>query len=164
MTVFMVTVRAGSAVASGASIMYFAIPVAKTAGFGLMFMASIWTSHPLIVRLARDLVPHLADDLATRRALIRGLSLIWMVTYLASGATTLTLLTTVSPPVYLGAHQVAGWCWVGGGVALSVSLCRRRGGGLLAATLAAPGFERSGPPVSAAPSRTATKAPILATL
>ena len=164
MTVFMVTVRAVSAVASGHSMVYFAIPVAETAGFGLMFVATMWTSEPLIVRLVRDLVPHLADDLATRRALIRGLSLIWMVTYLASGATTLTLLTTVSLPVYLGAHQMAGWCWVGGGVALSVSLCRRRGGGLLAATLAGPGVELPGPPILVSPSRTAAKPPVLATL
>src|SRR5579862_5136862 len=92
MTVFMVTVRAVAAAASGQSMVYFAIPVAETAGFGLMFVATMWTSEPLIVRLARDLVPHLADDLASRRSLIRGLSLIWMATYLASGATTMTLL------------------------------------------------------------------------
>jgi hypothetical protein len=163
-TVFMVTVRAVSAVASGHSMVYFAIPVAETAGFGLMFVATMWTNEPLIVRLARDLVPHLADDLATRRALIRGLSLIWMVTYLASGATTLTLLTTVSLPVYLGAHQIAGWCWVGGGVALSLSLCRRRGGGLLAATLAGPGVELPAPSILVVPSATAAKPPVLATL
>ncbi len=164
MTVFMVTVRAVSAVVSGHSMMYFAIPVAETAGFGLMFVATMWMSEPLIVRLARDLVPHLADDLAARRALIRGLSLIWMVTYLASGATTLTLLTTVSLPVYLGAHQIAGWCWVGGGVALSVSLCRRRGGALLAAALAGPGGELPASPILGAPSRNAAKPPVLAIL
>jgi hypothetical protein len=100
-----------------------------------MFVATMWTSEPLIVRLVRDLVPDMADDLASRRTLIRGLSVIWMVTYLASGATTLTLLTTVPLPVYMGAHQIVGWCWVGGGVALSASLCRRRGDGLLGALL-----------------------------
>lgn len=136
MTVFMVTVRAVAAAATGRSMVYFAIPVAETAGFALMFVATMWTSEPLVVRLARDLVPHVADDLATRRTLIRGLSVIWMVTYLASGATTLALLTTVSLPVYMGAHQIAGWCWVGGGAALSVSLCRRRGDGLMKLALA----------------------------
>ncbi|HEY3810395.1 MAG TPA: hypothetical protein VGL49_03090 [Acidimicrobiales bacterium] len=136
MTVFMVTLRAVAAGATGQAMVYFAIPVAETAGFALMFVATMWTSEPLVVRLARDLVPHVADDLATRRALIRGLSVIWMVTYLGSGATTLALLTTVSLPVYMGAHQIAGWCWVGGGAALSVSLCRRRGEGLYAKALA----------------------------
>jgi len=131
MTVFMVTLRAVSAAASGQTVVYFALPVFETAGFGLMFVATLWTSEPLIVRLARDLVPQLADDLASRRNLIRGLSLIWMVTYLASGATALVLLATVPLPVYLGAHQLAGWAWVGSGVALSVVLVRRRGEGIL---------------------------------
>jgi hypothetical protein len=131
MTVFMVSVRAIGAAASGQVLVYFALPVAETAGFALLFVATLWTSEPLIVRIVRDLVPHVADDLAERRALIRGLSFIWMATYLASGATTLALLTTVSLPVYMGAHQVAGWCWVAGGIALSVGLCQRRGAGLL---------------------------------
>jgi hypothetical protein len=163
LTVFMVTLRAVAAVAAGQSMVYFAIPVAQTAGFALMFVATMWTSEPLIVRLARDLVPHLADDLAGRRALIRGLSLIWMATYLASAATTFTLLTTVSLPVYMGAHQIAGWCWVGAGVALSVSLCRRRGGGLIAAALAGPGIARSAPLRLAPPSKPAARPPVLAT-
>ena len=138
-TVFMVTLRAVGAAASGEVLVYFALPVAETAGFALLFVATLWTSEPLIVRLARDLVPHVADDLAGQRHLIRGLSLIWMVTYLASGATTLALLTTVSLPVYMGAHQIAGWCWVGGGIAGSVAVCRRHGGGLLRAALFHPG-------------------------
>jgi uncharacterized membrane protein len=153
MTVFMVTVRAAAAATSGRSTLYFAIPVVETAGFGLMFVATLWTSQPLIVRLARDLVPHLAEDLSTRRELIRGLSLIWMVTYLASGATTMTLLTTVSLPVYMGAHQLAGWCWVGGGVALSLNLCRRRGAGLLTATLTGRSVEVPTAPVLMRPPR-----------
>jgi hypothetical protein len=141
-TVFMVTLRAVAAAASGQAMVYFAVPVAETVGFALMFVASLWTNEPLVVRLARDLVPHVADDLAGRRALIRGLSFVWMVTYLASGATTLTLLATVPLPVYLGAHQLAGWCWVAGGAVVSVCLCRRRGGGLLGAALAhGPAFQ-----------------------
>jgi hypothetical protein len=162
LTVFMVTVRAVAAVAAGQSMLYFAIPVAQTAGFALLFVATMWMSEPLIVRLARDLVPHVADDLARRPALIRGLSLIWMATYLASGATTLTLLTTVSLPVYMAAHQMAGWCWVGGGVASSVSLCRRCGGGLLAAALAGRRVELAAPPRLAPASRTAAIPPVLA--
>jgi hypothetical protein len=138
MTVFMVTLRALSALAVGQAFVYFAIPVAETAGFGLMFMATLWSSEPLVVRLARDLVPHLADDLASRRALIRGLSAVWMITYLASAATTLALLTTLPLPLYMGTHQIAGWCWVGGGLALSISLCRRRGEGLLVGAMARP--------------------------
>ena len=129
MTVLMVTLRAVAAAASGQALVYFAIPVAETVVFALLFVATMSTSEPLIVRLARDLVPHVADDLAGRRSLVRGLSFIWMATYLASGATTLALLTTVSLPVYMGAHQIAGWCWVGGGtrpVCRPLSAPRRR--------------------------------------
>jgi hypothetical protein len=136
MTVFMVTVRAVAAAAAGRATLYFAIPVVETAGFGLMFVATLWSSQPLVVRLARDLVPHLADHLADKQTLVRGLSLVWMTTYLASAATTLALLTTVPLPVYMGAHQIAGWCWVGGAIAVSVNLCRRRGGASLSAALA----------------------------
>ncbi len=141
MTLLMVTVRAMAAVAavaSGEAFVYFAVPIVETAGFGLMFVATIWASEPLVVRLARDLVPHLAEDLASRRALIRSLSVIWTVTYLASGATTLALLTTLPLPIFMGAHQIIGWCWVGGGVALSLALCRRHGRGLLVAAPLAP--------------------------
>ncbi len=162
LTVFLVTVRAVAAVAAGQSRVYFAIPVAETAGFALMFVATMWMSEPLIVRLARDLVPHVADDLAGRRALIRGLSLIWMATYLASGATTLTLLTTVSLPVYMAAHQIAGWCWVGGGVALSVGLCRRCGGDLFAAALTGRRVELAVPPRLVPAWTTAEIPPVLA--
>jgi hypothetical protein len=131
MTVFMVTLRAVAAVASGQVVVYFAVPVAETAGFGLLFLATMWSSEPLIIRLVRDLVPHAADELARRPGVVRGLSLIWMVTYLASGATTLALLTTVPIPIYLGAHQLAGWMWVAAGLAVSIALCHRRGDGLL---------------------------------
>jgi hypothetical protein len=143
MTVFMATMRAVAAVASGQAVMYFAIPVVETAGFGLMFAATMFTSEPLVVRLARDLVPHAADDIAQRASLIKTLSLIWTVTYLASCATSLVLLTTVPLSVFLGAHTLTGWFWTGSGMAITIALCRRRTSGLLGET-------RLRPPVVAA--------------
>lgn len=134
-TMFMVTVRAIAVVVSGQPIVYFAVPVLKTAGFGLMFLASMFSSEPLVVRLARDFVPHVASDLATRRELIRALSLVWSLTYLASGATTLTLLVTQSLPVYMGAHQLTGWCWTGSGVVATVLVCRWRARSLFVSAL-----------------------------
>jgi hypothetical protein len=90
--------------------------------------------------------------------------LIWMATYLASGATTLTLLTTLPLPVYVGAHQIAGWCWVGGGVALSVNLCRRRGADMLAASLADRRRDSFAGPTLVRSSGISTTQPDLATL
>ena len=136
-TVFMATVKGVAAVVSGHMMVYFAVPVVETAGFGLMFAATMFTSEPLVVRLARDLIPHAAEDLAGRHALTKHLSLVWTVTYLASGATTLVLLTTVSLPVYLGAHTLTGWFWTGSGLALSLALLRRRGDTLLSPAAAA---------------------------
>jgi hypothetical protein len=145
MTMFMVTVRALAAVVSGHAFAYFAVPVVETAGFGILFLATMFTSEPLIVRLARDFVPHLADDLAQRRSLIRWLSLVWSTVYLASGCTTFLLLVTQSLPVYMGAHQLAGWAWVGCGIAASVFLCKWRAGGLWQAALRNHGHHGSTP-------------------
>lgn len=131
MTVFMATLKAVSALATGQAVLYFAIPVVETAGFGLMFLATMFSAEPLVVRLARDLVPHVADGIAERRSLVRTLSLVWTVTYVGSGATTLALLLSVPLPVFLGAHTLSGWLWTSSGALSSVLICRRRARGLL---------------------------------
>jgi hypothetical protein len=129
-TVFMATIRGVGAAVSGHPTFYFAIPVAETAGFGLMFLATMFSSEPLVVRLARDLVPHAADGIAARRSLIKALSIVWTVTYLGSGATTLTLLATLPLPVYVGAHTLTGWMWTCSGAVTSVVLLTRRSIGI----------------------------------
>lgn len=136
-TVFMATVK-GLVAVSGHTGASFDVPVLETAGFGLMFMATMFWGEPLVVRIARDLVPHAADAIASHRTLIRTLSIVWTVVYLGSGATTFILLTTLPLPVYLGAHTLTGWFWTGSGVAVSVVLCRRTVSGLLGNVLARP--------------------------
>lgn len=136
-TVVMATVRAVTAVLSGHAMVYFAIPVAETAGFGLMFLATMFSGEPLVVKLARDLVPGAAEGLAARRSLIRTLSVVWTVVYLGSGATTLILLTTTPMRVFLGVHTVTGWMWTGSGAAISLLICRSRAAGVVAAACAA---------------------------
>ena len=165
MTVFMVTVRAVSAVASGHSMVYFAIPVAETAGFGLMFVATMWTSQPLIVRLARDLVPHLADDLATRRALIRRI-----VVDLDGDVP--GQRGDDPDPAHHGVPTGVPGCSPDSGLVLG-----RRGRGAIGEPVPAPRAEGSSPPpwparglscppppILVAPARTAAKPPVLATL
>ena len=139
-TVFMATLRIATTVATGHADVYFAIPVVETAGFGLMFLATMFSREPLVVRLARDLVPLAADGLAERRSLVRILSVIWTVTYVGSGLTTLLLLVTVPLPVFLGAHTVTGWVWSGSGAVGSVLVCRARARGLF--TVIAAGGKR----------------------
>lgn len=128
--VFMATLRAVSAAATGHAVVYFAIPVVETVGFGLMFLATMFSREPLVVRLARDLVPHAAEGIAERRSLVRSLSLIWTVTYMGSGVTTLILLFSLPLPVFLGAHTITGWLWSGSGAVASLVLCRFRARGL----------------------------------
>jgi hypothetical protein len=134
-TVVTVTVRAVAAVASGHALWYFVVPVLETSAFGLLFVATMVVGEPLIVRLARDLVPHLADDLAERRQLMILLSCLWALVYLGSSTTTLVLLLTQPVPVYLGAHQLTGWLWTGAGIGLSLVVCRWRASGLLRAAV-----------------------------
>ena len=136
-TVLMATVKGITAVLSGHAFVYFAIPAVETAAFGLMFLATMFSSEPLVVRLARDLVPGAADGIAARRSLIRSLSLVWTITYVGSGTTTTLLLTTMPMRVFLGAHTVTGWMWTLSGAAASVIICRLRARGVWTDAVAA---------------------------
>jgi hypothetical protein len=146
-TVFMATFRLGMWSLSGQAKLYFAIPVAETAGFGLMFLATMFTSEPLVVRLARDLVPGAADGIAARRSLIKALSVVWTITYVGSGLTTLLLLNTVPLRVFIATHVVSGWMWTGSGALSSILICRAMGSGVLATLLAPGGAVREADPV-----------------
>jgi hypothetical protein len=134
-TIFMVTIRVLAVELSGRPFFYFAAPVVETVGFGLLFLVSLASRESLVVRLARDVVPHLADDLAARGGLCRALSAVWALTYIGSGATTFVLLITQPLPIYLAAHQLTGWAWTGSGIATSLLLCRWRARGLFAAAM-----------------------------
>lgn len=131
-TVFMASMKALAVVLSGKAAVYFAIPAVETAGFGLTFLVTMFTAEPLVVRLARDLVPHAAQGITERRSLVRTLSWAWTLTYVGSGVTTLVLLSILPLPVFLGVHTVTGWCWTGTGTLVSAVLCRTQARGLLA--------------------------------
>jgi intracellular septation protein A len=130
-TMFMVSLRGITVLASGQAFFYFLAPVIETVGFGLMFVVSLLGRESLIVRLARDLVPHVADDLAERDCLCSLLSVVWALTYIGSGATTFLLLITQPVAVYMGAHQLSGWAWDATGLTASILLCRWRARDLL---------------------------------
>jgi intracellular septation protein A len=135
-TMFMVTVRVVALTLSGRPFFYFLAPVIETVGFGLLFMVSLLTRESLIVRLARDVVPDLADQLAERVGLCRGLSAVWALAYIGSGMTTFLLLVTQPLPIYLAAHQLTGWAWSGSAIVTSVGLCRWRARGLFSFAMA----------------------------
>jgi intracellular septation protein A len=131
-TMFTVTVKVLAVAASGQPFYYFLAPVIETGGFGLLFVISLVTRESLIVRLARDLVPSVAEDLAERARVCQALSVIWALTYLCSGTTTFVLLVTQPLDVYVGVHQITGWMCNGLGLTASLLLCRWKAPGLLA--------------------------------
>ena len=135
-TLFMSTVRCAAAASTGHPKLYFAIPVFETVGFALMFLVTLFVGRePLVVRLARDLVPGAADSLAARRSVVRSLSLVWTLTYLGSSATTGFLLYATPLRVFVATHTFAGWTWTLSGVTVSVLICKYRARGVLAAAL-----------------------------
>jgi hypothetical protein len=132
-TLIMTVLRVASSFAAGSTFLYFFVPIAGTGGFALSFLSSLFIGEPLVVRLARDFVPSLAGELATRRRLVVCLSVVWASVYLASGATAFMLLTTQSTTVYVGVHVIAGWAWVAAGVAATAAVSRRMAGEALSA-------------------------------
>ena len=146
------TFRATVALVSGHTLLYFAIPVLETAGFGLMFVLTLRGAEPLIVRLARDLVPGAADGLLDRRGLVRSLSLVWAGAYIASAATTALLLAATPLSVFVAAHVAAGWAWNGAAAITSVLIVRRRAAGLFAQVVRRPVPDlRAAPPAAPEP-------------
>lgn len=100
---------------------YFAVPVAETVVVGTLFVATMLLGRPLLVSLARDFVPSLAEHLALEkyRPLVRRMSLLWGLVYLGSATTSGVLLSTQSMHWFLLMHQFSGWFWTGSGIALS---------------------------------------------
>ncbi len=120
------TLRAGLALLSGHPFVYFAMPAAETAVFGLAFLATLAGSEPLVIRLARDLLPAGADRLAANRPLIRNLSVLWAASHLLSAGATLLLLGATPLRVFLAVHIFANWVFIGAAGGLSVWLVRSR--------------------------------------
>lgn len=117
-TIVLTTLRLVAAL-TGGPLAYFGWPILETTGFGLVFVASLRTAEPLVVRLARDLVPSMAHLLHDRPALVRRLSWTWTAVYLGQAATTLMLLLFTPLTVFLAAHTFAGWAWVVAGMVMS---------------------------------------------
>lgn len=136
-TVAMASVKALTIAVSGRPFLYFAFPAVETVGFGMMFLVTLGRRQPLLLRLARDLVPSAVEALAASRPLVTRLSLVWGAAYLGSGLTTCVMLVTLPIPVFVGAHTLAGWCWTSTAAVLSVLFGRRRLGPLLTSILPA---------------------------
>jgi hypothetical protein len=122
LTAITLTIRCVTWAVHQSTFTYFAVPVAETVVVGTLFVATMALGRPLLLNLAHDFVPSLAEHLCMEkyRPLVRRMSLLWGVVYLGSAATSAILLSTQSMHWFLLMHQFSGWCWTGSGIALSM--------------------------------------------
>lgn len=122
LTAITLTIRCVTWAVHQSTFTYFAVPVAETVVVGTLFVATMALGRPLLVNLAHDFVPSLAEHLAEEkyRPLVRRMSMLWALVYLGSAATSAILLSTQSMHWFLLMHQFSGWCWTGSGIALSM--------------------------------------------
>jgi len=98
LTVGIMTVKTGIAFATGNTFIYFVQPVIVDVTVATLFLGSLWSTRPLVARLAPDFFP-LDTETAARpgiRLLFRRLTLMWGLVILAKGSITLWLLLSLS--------------------------------------------------------------------
>ncbi|MBV8159512.1 MAG: hypothetical protein JO265_01185, partial [Acidimicrobiia bacterium] len=88
-------IRAVAGLATGSGQAFFGIAVVETLAVGAMFVGSLLSETPLIVKMVRDFAPEGAARLAAaeHRAVVRRVSCIWGLVHVAVAATTAWLLT-----------------------------------------------------------------------
>ncbi|WP_091126676.1 VC0807 family protein [Nocardioides terrae] len=98
LTLGILTVRTAFTLVTGNAFVYFVQPVFADFAVAVIFLGSLWTSRPVIARLAPDFYP-MSASVAARpemRALFRRLTLMWGLVILVKGGITLWLLETLS--------------------------------------------------------------------
>jgi hypothetical protein len=98
LTLAVMAVRTGFALATGDTYVYFIQPVFADTAVATVFLASLATRRPVIARLADDFYP-MDDELADRpsvRRLFSRLTLMWGLVILAKASITLGLLESQS--------------------------------------------------------------------
>ena len=118
-----ITMRTGVYLLSGSEFVYFVQPILRTLGTSAVFAMSVVIGRPLIARFAGDFCG-LTPDIRDRPAIVdlfRRLTYLWAGVNLVAALVTLTLLLTVSTPVFVGTATVAAWIITGSGIVLTVS-------------------------------------------
>jgi uncharacterized membrane protein len=98
LTVAIMTVKTGIALATGNTLIYFVQPVVVDAAVAAVFLGSLWSARPAVARLAPDFYP-IDAALAARpgiHGLFRRLTLLWGLVMLLKGGVTLWLLLSMS--------------------------------------------------------------------
>jgi uncharacterized membrane protein len=92
------TVKTGIALATGNTFVYFVQPVFVDLVVSTVFLGSLWSTRPIVARLAPDFYP-VSAAVAARpaiRGLFRRLTLLWGLVILVKGTVTLWLLMSLS--------------------------------------------------------------------
>jgi uncharacterized membrane protein len=98
LTLGMLTLKTCIALVTGNTFIYFVQPVFVDATVATLFLASLWSTQPIVARLAPDFYP-IDAALAARpaiRRLFRDLTLMWALVILVKGGVTLWLLASLS--------------------------------------------------------------------
>jgi len=109
LTMGILTIRTAFTLATGNTFVYFVQPVFADAVVAALFLGSLWTSRPLVARLAPDFCPmdaNLAGRPAVKR-LFRRLTLLWGLVVVAKGTTTLWLLLSLTTADFVLVKSVA---------------------------------------------------------
>jgi uncharacterized membrane protein len=98
LTVGILTAKTAVMLATGNTFIYFAQPVLVDATVATIFLGSLWSSRPVIARLAPEFYPMDAAVAARPqvRSHFRRLTLMWGLVILAKGCITLWLLESLS--------------------------------------------------------------------
>jgi len=98
LTLVIMVIRTAFTLATGNTFVYFLQPVFADAFVAALFLGSLWSSQPMVARIAPDFYP-LDGSLAARPRVVRlfrRLTLLWGLVVVAKGATTLVLLMSQS--------------------------------------------------------------------
>jgi hypothetical protein len=157
LSLIMLAIKATSGLATGSSFLFFAVPCLGTAATGAMFAWSGRWKRPLLVRLARDVVPFLEAHLSSgaSRPFILRLGWTWGAAYLANAIASFLLLVFLPLHVFMVLHVLAGWSCTGLAAVATLFMARRHGPHLLHAIR---GSKAAQPVVASAPVDEAPKA------
>ena len=119
-------VRAVAGLAAGSGQMFFGFAALETLAVGAMFVASLFSEMPLVVKMVRDFAPEGAARLATpeHRALVCRVSVLWGLVHLGVAATTAWLLTHESLTTFVWLKEACSLAWMGAGAVLTGIMLR----------------------------------------
>lgn len=133
LSLLMLSIKAAGGLITGSSFLFFAVPCAGTAVTGLVFAWSGSWSSPMLVRLARDVVPFLDGHLSacSSRPFVLRLSWCWGLAYIVNAVGSFLLLISLPLHLFMILHVAASWVCTAVAGSVSVLLARRHGPELL---------------------------------